>query len=45
MKEVTNTWITWASNGFGKTTVINTVLGLLKYNKGEIKVFDEKVKR
>ncbi|MFM1524331.1 MULTISPECIES: ABC transporter ATP-binding protein [Helcococcus] len=31
-------------NGSGKTTVINTVLGLLKYNKGEIKVFDEKLK-
>lgn len=31
-------------NGSGKTTVINTILGLLKYDKGEIRVFSEELK-
>lgn len=31
-------------NGSGKTTLINTILGLLKYDKGEIKVFSEELK-
>lgn len=28
-------------NGCGKTTLINTILGLLNYDKGDIKVFDD----
>ncbi|MDO5754825.1 MAG: ABC transporter ATP-binding protein [Tissierellia bacterium] len=31
-------------NGSGKTTVINCILGLLTYDKGEIKVFGKKMK-
>ena len=27
-------------NGCGKTTAINCILSLLKYDKGEIKIFD-----
>ncbi len=30
-------------NGSGKTTAINCILSLLKYNKGEIEVFDKKI--
>lgn len=30
-------------NGSGKTTTINCLLSLLKYDKGDIKVFDEKM--
>ena len=28
-------------NGCGKTTAINCILSLLKYDKGEIRIFDE----
>lgn len=31
-------------NGCGKTTLINSILGLLTYDKGEIDVFDEELK-
>ena len=30
-------------NGSGKTTCINCILALLKYNQGKIEVFDEKI--
>lgn len=31
-------------NGSGKTTAINTILSLLSYDKGEIKIFDKSLK-
>src|SRR5699024_8952207 len=31
-------------NGCGKTTLINSILGLLTYDKGDIDVFEEELK-